>query len=96
MLMDFNNRFKCRMGREDLSHIQFNPKLWNLRPVVKDTGAAMRVPLLSEAYTHAEREPASVAFRVQVAAGPMPSISTDEEDVVGSHISRHCPSHRSR
>ena len=31
VLMDFNNHFKCRMGREDLSHIQFNPKLWNLR-----------------------------------------------------------------
>ena len=33
VLMDFNNNFKCRMGREDLSHVQFNPKLWNLRPV---------------------------------------------------------------
>ena len=52
VLMDFNNNFKCRMGREDLSHIQFNPKLWNLRPVVKDSGAAMRVPLLPEAYAH--------------------------------------------
>ena len=52
MLMDFNNHFKCRMGREDLSHIQFNPKLWNLRPVVKDTGEAMLVPLWREAYAH--------------------------------------------
>ena len=52
VLMDFNNNFKCRMGREDLSHIQFNPKLWNLRPVVKDSEAAMRVPLLPEAYAH--------------------------------------------
>ena len=42
------------MGREELSHIQFNPKLWNLRPVVKDTGAAMGVPLLPEAYAHAK------------------------------------------
>ena len=49
VLMDFNNNFKCRMGREDLSHVQFNPKLWNLRPVVKDSGEAMRVPLLPEA-----------------------------------------------
>ena len=40
VLMDFNNNFKCRMGREDLSHIQFNPKLWHLRPVVKNSGAA--------------------------------------------------------
>ena len=54
VLMDFNNHFKCRMGREDLSHIQFNPKLWNLRPVVKDTGAAMGVPLLPQAYAHAK------------------------------------------
>ena len=34
VLMDFNNNFKCRMIREDLSHDQFNPKLWNLLPVV--------------------------------------------------------------
>ena len=54
VLMDFSNHFKCRMGREELSHIQFNPKLWNLRPVVKDTGAAMGVPLLPEAYAHAK------------------------------------------
>ena len=50
MLMDF----KCRMGREDLSHVQFNPKLWNLRPVVKDSGEAMRVPLWPEAYANVE------------------------------------------
>ena len=52
VLMDFNNNFKCRMGREELSHVQFNPKLWNLRPVVKDSGEAMRVSLLPEAYAH--------------------------------------------
>ena len=52
VLMDFNNNFKCRMGREDLSLVQFNSKLWNLRPVVKDSGEAMRVPLLPEAYAH--------------------------------------------
>ena len=45
VLMDFNNNFKCRIGREDLSDVQFNPKLWNLRPVVKDTGEAMLVPI---------------------------------------------------
>ena len=27
VLMDFNNNFKCRMGSENLSHVQFNPKL---------------------------------------------------------------------
>ena len=52
VLTDFNNNFKCRMGREDLSHVQFNPKLWSLRPVVKDSGEARRVPLLPEAYAH--------------------------------------------
>ena len=52
VLMDFNNNFKCRMGREDLSHFQFNPKLWNLRPVVKDSGEAIRVTLWPEAYAH--------------------------------------------
>ena len=52
MLMDFNNNFKCRMGGEDLSHIQFNPKLWTLRPVVKDSKEAMRVPPWPEAYAH--------------------------------------------
>ena len=52
MLMDLNNNFKCRMGGEELSHVQFNPKLWNLRPVVKDSGEAMRVPLWPEAYSH--------------------------------------------
>ena len=40
MLMDFNNNFKCQMGREELSHVQFNPRLWYLRPVVKDSGDA--------------------------------------------------------
>ena len=52
VLMDFNNNFKCRMVREDFSLVQFNPKLWNLRPVVNDSGEAMRVPLLPEAYAH--------------------------------------------
>ena len=50
--MDFNDNLKCRMGGEDLSHTQFSPKLWNLRPVVKDSGEAMRVPVWPEAYAH--------------------------------------------
>ena len=52
MLMDFNIDVKCRMGGEDLSHVQFNPKLWNLRPVEKDSGEEMRVPAWPEAYAH--------------------------------------------
>ena len=50
--MDFNNSFKCRIGDVDDSHIQFNPKLWNLRPILKDTEEAMRVPAWAEAYAH--------------------------------------------
>ena len=52
VLMDFSDNFKCRMGREDLSRVHLNPKLWNLRPVVEDSGEAMRVPLWPEAYAH--------------------------------------------
>ena len=52
MFMDFHNNFKSRMGGEDLSHIQFNPRLWNLRPMVNDSGEAMRVPVWPEAYAH--------------------------------------------
>ena len=95
VLMDFNNHFKCRMGREDLSHIQFNPKLWNLRPVVKDTGEAVGGTSIARSLRPRERESANMASWFQAAAEPMPSISTDKEDVVGSHISHHCPSHRS-
>ena len=52
MLMDFNKKFKCKMSGEDLSHVQFNPKLWHMRPVVKDSGEAMQVPVWPEAYAH--------------------------------------------
>ena len=50
VLIDFNNNFKCRMGGGDLSHVQFNPKRWNLQPVLKESGEAMRVPAWPEAY----------------------------------------------
>ena len=40
------------MGGEELSHIQFNPKLWNLRPIAKDSVVAKRVPAWQEAYAH--------------------------------------------
>ena len=52
MLMDFNNNFKFRMGGEDITHVQFNSKLWNVRPVVKGSGEEMRVPAWLEAYAH--------------------------------------------
>ena len=52
MLMHFNNNFKCRMGGEDIFHVQFNPKLRSMRPVVKDSGEAMRVSAWPEAYAH--------------------------------------------
>ena len=52
ILVDFSNILKCRMGGEELSYIQFNPKRWKLRPIVKDSGEAMRVPAWPEAYAH--------------------------------------------
>ena len=52
MLMDFKNNFNCRMGGEDFFHVQFNHKLSNLRPVVKDSGEAMQVTARPEAYAH--------------------------------------------
>ena len=52
MLMDFNNNFNCRMGSEDLSNVQLNTKLWNLLPIVKNSGEAMRVPAWPEEYAH--------------------------------------------
>ena len=39
MLMDFNNHFKCRMGREELSHIQFNPEALELKPSSEGHGS---------------------------------------------------------
>ena len=52
-------------------------------------------PTLAGSICTCQRESAIVAFRVQAAAGPVPPISTDKEDVVGGHVSCHCPSHRS-
>ena len=42
--MDFNNNL-----------IQLNPKLRNLRPMVKDSVEAMQVPAWPEAYTHVKK-----------------------------------------
>ena len=50
--MVFHNNFKCRMSGEDLFNIQFNPKLWNLRALVKYSGEAMWVPAWPMAYAH--------------------------------------------
>ena len=44
MLMDLNNSFKYTMGRENLSKVQFNPKLWNLRPIIRGTNDAVKIP----------------------------------------------------
>ena len=52
-------------------------------------------PSLAGSICTRQRESASVAFRIQADSGPMPPIFTDKEDVVGSHVSCHCPSHRS-
>ena len=60
IFIDFNNNLKCRMRGEGLLHIQFNPKIWNLRPVVKVLGEAMRVPALLEGYAQ-ENQHVSIA-----------------------------------
>ena len=51
-LMNFNNSFKYRMGGEDLSNVQFNHKLWNLRVVVKGKEEAVKIPAWPETYAH--------------------------------------------
>ena len=50
--MDLNNSFKCRMGGENLSNLQFNPKLWNSRPIIKGTKEAVKIPAWPETYAH--------------------------------------------
>ena len=40
----------CRLGGENLSNIQSNPKLLGLRPIVKDSREAMRIEACPEAY----------------------------------------------
>ena len=53
VLLDLNNSFKCRMGGENLSSVQFNPKLWNLRPIVKGgTKDAVKTSAWPETYGH--------------------------------------------
>ena len=39
-------------GGEYLANVQFNPKLWNLRPVVKGTKDAVKNPAWPETYDH--------------------------------------------
>ena len=94
VLMDFNNHFKCRMGREDLSQVQFNPKLWNLRLVVKDSGEAMLFPLWREAYAHVSENQQECLSGSRPLPEQCPRYPPKKEDVFGSHFSRHCPSHR--
>ena len=91
ILMDFNNSFKCRMCDVDDSYIQVNPKLWNLQPVVKDTGEAMRVLAWPEAYAHVkENQKAWLA-----GSRPLPSQCPQYPPIVtsGSHVSCCCPSY---
>ena len=44
VLMDLNNSFKCRMVGENFSNVQINPKLWILRPIIRDTKDAVKIP----------------------------------------------------
>ena len=95
VLMDFNNNFKCRMGREDFSPYPVQPEALESETSTERFRSGYESPTFARGLRTREREPASVAFRVQAAAGPMPPIPTDKKDVDGSYISRHCPSHRS-
>ena len=49
MLMELNNSLKCTMGGENLSNVQFNPKLWNLGPIIK---GPVKIPAWPETYVH--------------------------------------------
>ena len=50
--MDLNNNFKCRMGGEDLANVQLNPKLWNLRPIIRGTTDIVKIPSWPETYAY--------------------------------------------
>ena len=52
MVMHLNNSFKCRMGEENLSNIQFNSKLWNLPPIIRGTKEAAAISAWPETYAH--------------------------------------------
>ena len=52
MLTDLNNSFKYRKGGENISNVQFNPKLWNLRPIIKGTEDAVKIPSWPKTYAH--------------------------------------------
>ena len=52
VLMDLKNSFKCRMGGEDFANVQFNPKLWNLRPIIRETTDAVKLPAWPETYAY--------------------------------------------
>ena len=49
---ELQQQFQMQNVGEDLSHVQFNAELWNLRPRMKNSGEAMRVPIWPEAYAH--------------------------------------------
>ena len=52
VLMDLNNNSKCRMCGENLSNVQFNPILWNLRAIIRGTKEAVKIPVWPETYAH--------------------------------------------
>ena len=54
MLMDSNKHFKTGWSAKTAKD-QFNPKIRNLRRLVKASLGAMRVPACPEAYTHVKK-----------------------------------------
>ena len=47
VLLDLNNSFK-----EDLANVQINSKLWNLRPIIRGTTDAVKIPAWPETYAY--------------------------------------------
>ena len=86
--MGFNIGFKCRMGGEDMSNVQFNQKLWNLRSVVSGTKDAVKIPACPKTYAHVVCS-RNVVGRFKPTAGQVSSVSANPNDAVGGYQS--CP-----
>ena len=54
-VVNFDDRFRDRMGEVERGHIEVFPKLWNLRPYDKTNDDITRIPRLTTAY-HKVRE----------------------------------------
>ena len=55
-VINFDDRFRDRIGEVERGHIGVFPKLWNLRPYDKANGEITRVPRLTAAYHNVRKE----------------------------------------